>query len=173
MMMRKNVLLTGKSGTGKTTAIRSIAAELDPDSLAGFWSKEIREEGQRVGFAIETLSGKTGTLAHVNLKVGPRVSKYRVSIEDIDSIIVPEMEMARESGRLIIIDEIAKMELFSENFANEVLRCLDTGRVIGTIQERKLPFLDEVRNRNDVAVFELTIANRNRIPLQVLEFLEV
>ena len=88
-MMRKNILLTGKPGTGKTSAIRSIVRELDPSSIAGFWSKEIREDGRRVGFAIETISGKLGTLAHVNLKQGPKVSKYRVNIADIDSIICP------------------------------------------------------------------------------------
>ena len=105
MTMKKNVLLTGKPGTGKTTAIRRIVDQLKPRSMGGFWSREIREEGRRVGFAIETLSGKIGTLAHVDLKYGPKVSKYRVNIEDIDSIIVPELEMARESGRFIIIDE--------------------------------------------------------------------
>lgn len=170
-MMRKNVLLTGKPGTGKTTAIRSIVEQLDPSSVAGFWSKEIREEGRRVGFAIETLSGKMGTLAHVNLKSGPKVSKYRVNLDDIDSIMVPELEKARESGRLIIIDEIAKMELYSENFTMEVLSCLNTGRVVGTIQLRKHPFLDEVRSRSDVNLVELTTVNRNQIPLQVLELL--
>ena len=172
-MMRKNVLLTGKPGIGKTTAIRSIVEKLDPSSVAGFWSKEIREAGRRVGFAILTLSGKIGTLAHVDLKTGPRVSKYRVNIDDIDSIMVPEMEMARESGRLIIIDEIAKMELFSERFSDEVLRCLSTGRVVGTIQMRGHPFLDDVRSRNDVDLIELTTMNRDQIPLQVFELVNV
>ncbi|MGY5855127.1 MAG: NTPase [Candidatus Thorarchaeota archaeon] len=172
-MMRKNVLLTGKPGIGKTTAIRSIVEKLDSSSVAGFWSKEIREAGQRVGFAIETWSGKVGTLAHVEFKVGPKVSKYRVSIDNINSIMVPELELARESGRIIVIDEIAKMELFSENFAHEVRRCLDTGCVLGTIQERRLPFLDEVRSRTDVVLLELTMTNRDQIPLQVLEILKV
>jgi nucleoside-triphosphatase len=170
-MMRKNVLLTSKPGIGKTTALRRIVDNLDPNTIAGFWSQEIRDEGRRVGFEIETISGKVGTLAHVNLKTGPKVSKYRVNIDDIDSVMVPEMKMARESGRLIIIDEIAKMELFSENFKDEVLRCLDTKRVLGTIQERKHPFLVEVRSREDVELLELTVKNRNQIPLYVLELL--
>lgn len=172
-MMRKNVLLTGKPGTGKTTAIRSVVEQLDPSSVGGFWSNEIREAGRRVGFSIETLSGKMGTLAHVNLKTGPKVGKYRVNIDDIDSIMVPELEMARESGLLIIIDEIAKMELFSVNFSDEVRRCLNTGHVLGTIQIRKHSFLDEIRSRSDVNLIELTIRNRNQIPLQVLELVNV
>jgi len=170
--MKNNILLTGKPGVGKTTAIKKIVDQLGPKNMAGFWSREIREKGQRVGFAIETLSGKVGNLAHVKLKHGPQVSKYRVNIDDIDTIIVPELEMARKSNRVIIIDEIAKMELFSQRFENEVRRCLDTRRVIGTIQDRRLPFLDEVRTRTDVMILELTLTNRDQIPLQVLELIE-
>ncbi|MHA3963417.1 MAG: nucleoside-triphosphatase [Candidatus Thorarchaeota archaeon SMTZ1-45] len=172
-MLEKNILLTGKPGTGKTTAIRIVVDQLNPVSTAGFWSREIRVGGQRIGFAIETLSGKIGTLAHVNLEHGPKVSKYRVNINDIDSIIVPELEMARTSGRFIIIDEIAKMELFSENFEVEVRKCLETKRVIGTIQQRTHPFLNEIRSRSDVQLIELTTENRNLVPTQVLRILKV
>lgn len=172
-MLEKNILLTGKPGTGKTTAIRSVVDQLNPESAAGFWSREIREKGQRVGFTIETLSGKFGTLAHVNQKYGPKVSKYRVNIDDIDFIIVPELEMARASGRLIIIDEIAKMELFSKKFEDEVRKCLDTRRVLGTIQQRIHPFLDEIRSRRDVHLIELTTENRYHVPMQVLRILKV
>lgn len=171
--MRRNILLTGRPGIGKTTVIKRIVEQLDPENVAGFWSREIREDGRRVGFSIETLSGKSGTLAHVNLEMGPRVGKYRVNVDDINSIAVPELQEGRKSECLIIIDEIAKMELFSESFANEVRKCLDTRRVVGTIQERRHPFLDEVRSRNDVELFVVTTTNRNQIPLQVLELVNV
>jgi nucleoside-triphosphatase len=171
--MKSNILLTGRSGIGKTTAIRIIVNILGPSKVVGFWSGEIREKKQRVGFLIETLSGKIGTLAHVNQKIGPKVSKYRVNVEAIDSIIVPELEMAYESGQIIIIDEIAKMELFSRKFADEVLKCLDTRRVIGTIQERRHPVLDRIRSRDDVRLIEITLLNRDQVPQQVIDLLEI
>ncbi|MFW9767373.1 MAG: NTPase [Candidatus Thorarchaeota archaeon] len=170
--MKRNILLTGRPGVGKTTAIRKIVERLPPVTTRGFLSYEMRERGRRVGFAIETLSGKKGTLAHIDFKTGYRVSKYHVSVEDIDSIIIPELREARESDNLIIIDEIAKMEMFSKLFAPEVRRCLDTGRVVGTIQQRRSLFLDEVRQRRDVRVLELTLNNRNDMPLRVLSLLE-
>jgi nucleoside-triphosphatase len=170
--MKPNILLTGQPGIGKTTAIRKITERIPSARLRGFLSYEIRECGKRVGFAIETLSGKRGTLAHVDFNTGFRVSKYHVSVEDIDSIIIPELRQARESNYLIIIDEIAKMELFSKLFAPEVRKCLDTGRVIGTIQKRRGIFLDEVRKRRDVKILELTQSNRDAIPMQVLSMLD-
>ncbi|MFW9956670.1 MAG: NTPase [Candidatus Odinarchaeota archaeon] len=170
--MKHNILLTGQPGIGKTTAVKKIVDQLDPKNVAGFWSEEIRERGRRVGFGIETLSGKKGLLAHIGLSDGPRVGKYRVNIEDIDSIIVPEMAFARESDRIVIIDEIASMELHSRNFKEEVCRCLDAKRVLGTIQARRHPFLDEIRSRTDARLFELTMSNRDEIPTQVLELLK-
>jgi nucleoside-triphosphatase len=169
IVMRHNILLTGQPGIGKTTAIKTIVDKLDPECIAGFWSEELRERGGRVGFGIETLSGKRGLLARVDLSDGPRVGKYRVNVEDIDSIVVPELAFARESGRIIIIDEIASMELHSRSFREEVCRCLDAKRVLGTIQKRGHPFLDKIRFRADVRLFELTISNRDQIPLSALE----
>lgn len=171
--MKRNILLTGRPGIGKTTAIKKIVEKLAPEIVRGFLSYEIRESGKRVGFAIETLDGEKGILAHINLRTGFKVGKYQVSVKDIDSIIIPELQKARELNSVIIIDEIAKMELFSNLFANEIRRCLDTKQVIGTIQERRHPFLDEVKSRYDVHLIELTTANRDHVPLQVLKILKI
>lgn len=167
----KNILLTGKPGIGKTTAIRRIVEGLKTNSVGGFWSTEIRENRRRVGFAIETLSGKTGILAHVNIEHGPRVSKYRVNVQAINSIAVPELMITRETGKIIIIDEIATMELFSQPFLDEVYKCLDTRCVVGTIQDRSSLLIDGIKSRNDVEVLELTQGNRETIPTYVLDLL--
>ncbi len=171
--MTNNILLAGKPGIGKTTAIKRIIEKLDPDEFSGFYSREIREEGKRVGFVLETFSGKSGILAHVNSSSVHRVSKYGVNIKDINAIAVPELQLARETGKIIIIDEIAKMELFSRLFASEVTECLNTKRVLGTIQQRNHPFLDEIKSRPDVQLIELMMENRDQIPMHVLKILKV
>ncbi len=171
--VRKNLLLTGRPGIGKTTLIRALVEKLSPSKAGGFWSKEIREGGRRVGFSIETLSGQTGVLAHCGLSSGPRLGRYFVNIKDINEIAVPSLVSARESDKLIIIDEIAKMELFSREFACEVRRCLDSRRVIATIQQRREKFLDEVRARNDVRLLELTVSNRNEMPRKIIALLGI
>ncbi|MHA1930507.1 MAG: nucleoside-triphosphatase [Candidatus Thorarchaeota archaeon] len=60
------------------------------------------------------------------------------------------------------------MELKSKYFAIEVRKCLDTGRVIGTIQDRPSPFLEEVRCRTDVKLIYLTLNNRDSVPGDVV-----
>lgn len=150
--------------------IKRVVGRLGTRDVGGFWTEEIREGGRRLGFAIETISGRKGILAHVNLTDGPRVMKYRVNVKDVESIIVPELAHARESkSTIIIIDEIGKMELCSNRYSEEVRKCLDTRQVFGTIQERRHPFLDEVRSREDVSLFVLTLDNRDNLPLLLLE----
>ncbi|MFW9862420.1 MAG: NTPase [Candidatus Thorarchaeota archaeon] len=166
--MRKNVLLTGRPGIGKSTVVKKIIHGLKPDSADGFWSAEIRENNRRVGFSINTLSGETGILAHVDLERGPRVGKYRVNIRDLESLAIPTLVNAREFGKIIVIDEIASMELCAPQFAPEVRRCLDTGRVLATLQQRRGVFHDEIRARSDVDLIEITVANRDSLPVEVL-----
>ena len=170
---RQNLLLTGRPGIGKTTLIRTIVEKLGSKRAGGFWSKEIREGGRRVGFSIETLSGQTGVLAHCGLNSGPRLGRYFINMKDINEIAVPALVNARQADKLIIIDEIAKMELFSKEFAREVRRCLDSRRVVATIQQRRDEFLDEVRARKDVKLLELTADNRNEMPRRIMALLGI
>ena len=163
-----NILITGRPGIGKTTAIRRILDLLPRQAAGGFYSQEIREKGSRVGFEIVSLHGGRGILAHVDLPGPSRVGKYTVDIDSIEKYAVQALEMARKFKGIIIVDEIAKMELYVPNFAPEVSKCLDTGRVVGTIQLRSHEFLDEVRNRDDVEILTITEENRDEAPARVL-----
>ncbi|MBA7574028.1 hypothetical protein ES708_15830 [subsurface metagenome] len=63
-----NVLLTGRPGIGKTTLIKKV---IDMTSLSkgGFYTEEIREAGQRVGFSLTTLDGRKSMLAGLKIEV--------------------------------------------------------------------------------------------------------
>ena len=153
-----NILITGKPGSGKTTLIQKVIE--GHENLCGFFTREIRENRKRVGFAIETMDGRKGVLAHVSIESPFRVSKYRVNLKDIDEVCVPSLSV---EGCLIIIDEIGKMELFSDKFKQKVEEALDTGKVLATIMEQPHPFADKIKKRNDVKVFVLTEDNRNEL----------
>jgi hypothetical protein len=62
----KNLLLTGLPNCGKTTAIRRLIERLADLRLAGFYTQELREGGQRVAFEAVGLSTRQHVLlAHV------------------------------------------------------------------------------------------------------------
>ena len=115
MAVGAKLLLSGPPGVGKTTLLQRVVQELDRPAR-GFYTREIREKGTRVGFSLSLLSGPVLTLSHVNIKSRHRVGKYGVDVEMFEGAACPEIEAGLEAGVLIVIDEIGKMELFSERF---------------------------------------------------------
>jgi nucleoside-triphosphatase len=167
-----NVFVTGRPGVGKTTLIRRVLSELDAE-VGGFYTSEIREGGTRVGFAITALSGETGILAHADHGGPHRVGKYGVFREELERVGVPALNEAVRDAELIVMDEIGRMELCSKAFQQAVLRALDSSKpVLGTIQQRRGPFLDCVRSRPDIEVLEVTDENRDAMAKAVRERLE-
>ena len=168
-----NLFVTGRPGVGKTTLIERVLEELDVDA-GGFVTKEIRERGKRAGFTIADLRGTTGILAHASLESPFRVGKYGVNRDDLERIGVSAIDAAVEGSRLVVMDEIGRMELCSDAFQQAVVRALDSGTpVFGTIQDRSNPFLDTVRARSDVEIVRLTEANRDGMSAAVAKKLAV
>lgn len=165
--MVKNILLTGRPGCGKTTLIREIIEEGKLDA-GGFYTSEIRKSGRRVGFEIITLDGKRGILAHVNIKSPYRVSKYRVNILDLEDIAVKSIIEAVRKSEIVVIDEIGKMELYSQEFKNAVIKALDSpNKVLGTIKISGNGFTDKIRDRIDTVVLKLTKDNKIEIKKKI------
>ena len=56
------LLLEGRPGSGKTTAVARLVELLRGEGLAvtGFLTRELRERGERVGFTLETLDARRG-----------------------------------------------------------------------------------------------------------------
>ncbi len=157
-----NVLLTGRPGIGKTTLIKRLV-EATTLSKGGFYTEEVREKGQRVGFSLTTLDGKKSLLAHINIKSPYRVGRYSVDIDTFETIGVESIRKALSTNELIIIDEIGRMELFSSKFRDIVLQALKTGRVVATIKKGRGGFIDEIKSRKDARVLEVNLENRETL----------
>ena len=165
------MLLTGAPACGKTTAIVRTVAGFAGDA-GGFYTREMREQGRRVGFAIETLDGQSGILAHTDLTEGPRVGKYRVNVGDVEQVAVGALRQACREADLVICDEIASMELCSDKFAAGVREALECPTpLLGSIQRKRHPFLDEIRRLDTVRITEVTPANRDELPDDLLRLI--
>jgi nucleoside-triphosphatase len=160
----KNIFITGLPGSGKTTLIQKLAQELRECDPAGFFTEEIREEGARKGFKLTSLDGReSGTLAHLDIKGPRRVGKYGVDLQGFEQFL-GKLRLPGSSPRLVIIDEIGKMECLSENFRGLVVSLLDApAPVIATIALRAGGFIDEVKRRPDVLLCEITERNREAL----------
>jgi nucleoside-triphosphatase len=170
-MERKNIMISGMPGVGKTSLLKAILSQL-PLSAGGFVSEEIREGGERVGFSLKSLDGREGILAHKNLPTPHRFGKYYINLDDLEKIAVQSIEEAISNKELIVIDEIGKMELFSPLFRQTVIRALDCPKpLLATLHRGNDPFLNSIRKREDTIVFWLTPKNKEEISAEILSLL--
>ncbi len=157
--MISNILITGLPRSGKSTLLAHLISSI-PNKV-GFITHEIRENDQRVGFQLENSLGHSATLAHIEFENGPKVARYTVNIENLDSIL-SEITTFGETD-LLYIDEIGQMELFSERFKRLVTAYLDSSNItVATISAvYQDDFIESVRNRKDVILIEITEENRD------------
>lgn len=156
--MRKNILITGKPKSGKSTLLEQIISNV-PDKV-GFLTKEILENGVRVGFEIVSSGGHRTTLAHINFDGQFKVGRFFVSRENLESIL-PEFHVFRKKD-LLYIDEIGQMQLVSDTFKKTVLEFFDApNTVIATISSVfEDEFSHHLKDRADVIYIEITPDNR-------------
>ena len=157
-----NILVTGPPRCGKSTLIERVVGRLQKP-MTGFFTREMRQGGKRVGFSITTLDGKEGVLAHQDTKGRFRVGKYGVNLDQIDQIAVPSMVPAK-ADEIVVIDEIGKMECFSFLFRQTLVKVLDSDNsVVGSIASKGDKFIQKIREREDVLLVHVTEKNRDEL----------
>jgi nucleoside-triphosphatase len=178
--MGRAFLLTGRPGVGKTTVIQAVVARLGM-TAGGFYTQEIREQGQRTGFRLMALDGTSGILAGVNISGTCRVGKYGVHLHDLEQVGVQALRRAVERPEVttVVIDEIGRMELCSQAFRETVLAVLDSPKtVLATVMDRAIvgtlphPWVDAIKARPGVTLVEVTLASRQSLPDRILHWLQ-
>jgi nucleoside-triphosphatase THEP1 len=169
----RNILITGLPRVGKTTIILEVIKKLNIKAT-GFFTREILQNNKRIGFNIETISGTSKILSSKNnLTSSYRVGNYGVYLENIDEIIKKiEAEISSEPYDLIIIDEIGKMELFSNYFKEFILKILDQKKVLGSIMFYDNNFTRQIKKREDVLIINLTKDNRDKMRERIINILK-
>lgn len=170
--MGRSLLLTGHPGIGKTTIIRKVARALGTRA-DGFYTEEIRGPGGRRGFKLITLRGEQTVLAHKDLRDPnlPHVGRYGVDVAAFERVGVAALQRAMREGKLIIVDEIGRMELYSTAFQETLLQAiLGPHHLIGTIMAKPHPEADAIKLLAQVTLWEVNRMTRDEMPSRVLKW---
>lgn len=174
-MKAPKICITGHPGIGKTTVIKKLFSILQQSNIpvAGFYTEEIRVNQKRQGFKVISLTTQeSAILAHVNIQSNMRVSIYGVDIKGFEKLMTKELE---QKSKVLLIDEIGKMECFSKLFISMMRKVLDDQNIclIGTIAEKGYGFIQEAKKK--VEIKHVTLENRNAMPellaKKVLEYI--
>lgn len=157
----KNYLITGYPGTGKTTMIEKISRSFMKHSPVGFFTREIRQGDIRTGFELRSLDGQRILLAHINIDSPHKVGKYKVDVMAFEKYL-ESIRFTGSQGNLVIIDEIGKMECMSEQFIILIKTLLESDDIvlIATVALRGGGLISQIKKRNDVNIYEITLKNR-------------
>jgi nucleoside-triphosphatase len=168
-LVKKNLLITGVPGVGKTTGMRRLCEGLKDFHPVGFLTTEIREEGMRKGFELISLEGKRKILSHIGIKSHYRVGRYKVDVRGFEDFLggIPFFD---PSPHMVMVDEIGKMECLSAQFNRIMKEVLDSEKwVIATIALKGSGLITEVRKRQDIKLFEITPSNRDVLFSEILK----
>ena len=153
---------------GKTTLVKKFVEELKQFHPVGFYTEEMREEGTRKGFELISLDGRRGLLSHTDIQGPHRVGKYKVDLKWFEDFL-SSLPLLNPSTRLIVIDEIGKMECYSDQFKTLLKEILDSEKsIIATIALKGSGTIEEIKKRKDVKPFEITQRNRNSLLPEIL-----
>ncbi len=161
------ILLTGKPEVGKSTILQKVKDGLEKD-VFGIVVREIRENGERVGFESVNTKGDSKVFSHSSLFKSKFVveNKFFVDIEVIDSFVVPEIKRGLNNpDALIFIDEIGRMQAFSKKFLRAIDEILNSdSNILGTIVFDPEPWSLEFKKHPEVILVTVTEKNRNDLP---------
>ncbi|MDA2935075.1 nucleoside-triphosphatase [Acidobacteria bacterium AH-259-D05] len=150
--------------------LKKIVQQFSQLALTGFYTEEIREQGIRSGFRAVAMNGSSAVFAHRKFQTPQqhRVGKYGVKPQLLERLVVPHLNPYRKAADLVVVDEIAKMELLSVPFREGLVRALDSDcPLLGTISLKGTGFIQQLKKRSDVEIFKITLQNRDVLAEQV------
>lgn len=163
-------LLTGEPRMGKTTLIKQLIDAIGPDLCGGFYTEEITNSSDRVGFKCVSVSGESVEIAHVESPSSTRIGRYGMDVEAFEDFAVNLLEDALSSKKIIVIDEIGFMQMLSASFQKIVQEIICDHRIVlGTIPIESHPEIDKIKYQQEVSIISLNEFNRDTISETLLK----
>lgn len=162
--MGTKVLLSGEPRIGKTTILKKIIQMIGECNCIGFYTEEVKNDFDRIGFDCVSLDGKRQRIADVDMPSDVRIGRYGINIKAFEDFALQTISNFSNRNKIIIIDEIGPIQLLSKKFKQQICNILSsTNCVIGTIFYEKHPDIDEIKKLPGIEIYSINNENRNTI----------
>lgn len=165
------ILIQGPPKIGKTTIVERLVSLLKTGGIGvgGFLTRELRVHERRVGFAVHDLDGAEAVIAHQDFATAVRVGRFGVNVPAFERVALPALTHALNAGHILIIDEIARMELASAEFVNMLNKVMKRATpLIATVHIYEHPVTKAIMSSSDVEIVQVDVDNRDELPGRLL-----
>ena len=163
-----NLFLTGPVQVGKTTLLNSTIQTLNAKTY-GFYTKPYSNNSSVIGYK---MFDYTSTIEPFIIGIKDTPTTCQPMIENFETNGVSLLNTALESDDVIILDELGILESKAYEFQEKILECLDSENlVLGVIKKKHSTFLNQIRERKDVIIIEVTPENRDYLLDEIMNIL--
>ncbi|MBN1109552.1 MAG: NTPase [Methanomassiliicoccales archaeon] len=169
--------ITGLPSAGKTNTLIQVIKMLEEEGkkVGGMITEPILDDKKRTGlYVIDWMTKEKGVLAATDIQSKFMVGKFGIDLEVLQKVGVQALLNACEQADIIVIDEVGKIEVESEQFRNAVKEALKTDKpMLLTLHKKsRNPLLQDIRRRDDVRILEVTPINRNLLPYKIMKLMK-
>ncbi len=164
-----NLFLTGDISIGKTSLLK-LALDRVEDSIGGFITKRVIEGHFRI-YLSQSLDNRDTPIKI--LQVDSRDWSKRVFTQSFSNDLVDLLDHSFKYKDLIVLDELGNTENDIEKFTSKIFELLDSDKAIfGVLKDSNCKFLNQIRQRDDIIIIEITEENRDLILDNILDILQ-
>ena len=155
----------------RSKEIRSSGSTFDVNSLiGGVLTLPIIENNERKGHKIVNYRTKEeAIIAHKDIDSRHRILGLGIDPESLAKVAVPAIRSAMQECEVLVIDEIGKFQVESEEFVNIVRASMkiDKPALLTLHKKSRHPLLQDIRRRDDARILEVTPVNRALLPYKI------
>ena len=186
MGIHPKIGITGLPRSGKSAVLEKVVSMIteerkqekrarneDPNLkpiVGGMNTRTIMEDGQSIGFeCVDIVTGDSAVMAHREIGSRTRILGYGINPEALDEIGVAAIQRTMDECELLVVDEIGKFSVESEEFVEIVREALkaDMPTILTLHKKSRLPLLQYIRRRDDARILEVTPVNRALLPYKI------
>lgn len=150
---KKHLLITGSKGSGKSALLNELIHDLD---IQGINSYAIKQEG--VFLKKDEKVIQIGKYDDSSILKDQRMLEVEDGFKKAQSFLD---ELLQTENEFIYIDEIGYLENKQIEYQNKILKLFDNKRVIAVIRKQDIPFINTIKNRDDVYIVDIDLPEKN------------
>ncbi len=150
---KRHLFLTGDRGSGKSTLLSKILPLLSEASIPGITTWAVPKHGV---FLKDNLSGETVQIGEYVPGIDWQSHRMQTIPDTFEQLGCRLLEQHLHGfSEWVSIDEIGYLEASCQRYCQDLLSLLDCKRVVAVLRKKDLPFLNDLKAREDACVIDL------------------